>query len=57
MIPDDEGLNMIRANGTIRWFRQAKNRFKKYFIMGVRFRDLREEDKEKLLRLWRKYKD
>jgi hypothetical protein len=57
LIPDEDDLNMIRANGTIRWFKQAKTKYKKYFIMGVQFRELRDEDKEKLFRLWRKYKD
>jgi c-di-GMP-binding flagellar brake protein YcgR len=57
LIPDDEDLNLIRANGTIRWFRQAKSRYKKYFIMGVHFKELRDEDKEKLVRLWKKYKE
>lgn len=57
LIPDEDDLNMIRANGTIRWFKQVKGKYKKYFIMGVQFKELREEDKEKLFRLWRKYKD
>jgi len=56
LIPDEENLNLIKANGTIRWFKQAKSRYKKFFMMGVEFKDLREEDKEKLFRLWRKYK-
>lgn len=57
LIPDEDSLNLIRANGTIRWFKQAKSAQKKYFIIGVQFKELREEDKEKLFRLWRKYKD
>lgn len=56
LIPDEESLNMIRASGTIKWFRQVKGRYKKYFLIGVHFRELRDEDKEKLFRLWRKYK-
>ena len=56
LIPDEESINLIRANGTIKWFRQVKGRYKKYFIIGVHFRELKEDDRAKLLRLWRKYK-
>ena len=55
LIPDEAGLNLIRANGTIKWFRQVKGRCKKYFIIGVHFRDLPEDDKAKMVRLWKKY--
>lgn len=55
LIPDEEGLNLIRANGTIKWFKQVKGRSKKYFIMGVNFRDLGEDNRQKLVRLWKKY--
>ena len=57
LIPDEESLNLIRASGTIKWFRQVKGRHKKYFIIGVHFRELKEDDRSKLLRLWRKYKE
>ena len=56
LIPDENNLNMIRASGTIKWFKQAKGKGKKYFIIGVHFRELRDEDKKKIFRLWRKYK-
>lgn len=56
LIPDEESLNLIRADGAIKWFRQVKGKYKKYFIIGVKFRNLRDDDKKKLLRLWRKYK-
>ena len=56
LIPDEENLNLIRANGTIKWFKQIKGRYKKYFIIGVHFRDLPEDEKQKLIRLWKKYK-
>ena len=56
LIPDEEGLNLIRANGTIKWFKQVKGKYKKYFIIGVNFRDLVQDDKEKLIRLWKKYR-
>jgi hypothetical protein len=56
LIPDEDGLNLIRANGTIKWFKQVKGKYKKYFIIGVNFRDLVQDDKEKLIRLWKKYK-
>ena len=55
LIPDEEHLNLIRANGTVKWFKQAKGVSKKYFIIGVHFKDLPDEDKEKLIRLWKKY--
>ena len=57
LIPDEENLNLIRANGTIKWFKQVKGRYKKYFLIGVHFKELRSEDKEKIFRLWRKYKE
>ena len=56
LIPDESSLNMIRANGTIKWFKQVKGRYKKYFMIGVHFRDLSVDDKEKLVKLWRKYR-
>lgn len=55
LIPDEGGLNLIRANGTIKWFKQVKGRHKKYFVMGVNFRSLAEDDKSKLIRLWKRY--
>lgn len=56
LIPDEESINMIRANGTIKWFKQVKGLYKKYFVIGVNFRELKEDDRTKLLRLWKKYK-
>lgn len=55
LIPDESGLNLIRANGTIKWFKQIKGRYKKYFMIGVHFRDMSEDDKKKLLKLWKRY--
>jgi len=57
LIPDESGLNMVKANGTIKWFKQVKGTYKKYFIMGVNFRDMEEADKDVLLNLWKKYKE
>jgi c-di-GMP-binding flagellar brake protein YcgR len=57
LIPEEGVLNLIRASGTIKWFRQVKGRNKKYFLIGVQFKELRPEDKEKIFRLWRKYKE
>jgi len=56
LIPDKESLNLLRANGTIKWFKQVKGKHKKYFLIGVHFRDLTSDCKQKLLRLWKKYK-
>lgn len=56
LIPDENGLNLLRANGTIKWFKQVKGRHKKYFIIGVSFRELTQDCRQKLLRLWKKYK-
>jgi len=55
LIPDEENLNLIRANGTIQWFKQIKGKHHKCFLMGVHFRDLASDDKSKLVRLWKKY--
>jgi hypothetical protein len=56
LITDSEILNLIRASGTIKWFKQVKGKYKKYFIIGVNFRNLSQVDKDKLIRLWKKYK-
>jgi len=56
LIPDEHGLNLLKANGTIKWFKQTKSKYKKFFIIGVNFRDLTKDDKTKLIRLWRTYK-
>jgi len=56
LIPDEASLNLIRVNGEIRWFKQIKGKYKKYFVIGVQFRDISPDDKEKLIRLWKKYK-
>lgn len=56
LIPDEANLNLIRANGEIKWFKQVKGPYKKYFIIGVHFRDISSDDKEKLIRLWKKYR-
>lgn len=56
LIPDEEDLNLIRATGTIKWFKQIKGEHKKFFIIGVNFRDVGEDNKQKLIRLWKKYK-
>lgn len=55
LIPDDTGLNLIRVNGSVKWFRQIKGKYKKYFIMGVFFRDVDGEDKKKLMNVWKNY--
>ena len=56
LIPDEMNLNLIRATGTIKWFKQIKGKYRKYFIIGVHFRDLPEDEREKLVRLWKKYR-
>lgn len=56
LIPDEASLNLIRANGEIKWFKQIKGQCKKYFVIGVHFRDISPDDKAKLVRLWKKYK-
>ena len=57
LIPDEENLNLIRANGVIKWFKEVKGKYKKYFVMGVHFNDIPSADKQKLVNLWRKYGD
>lgn len=56
LIPDQSGLNLIRATGNIKWFKQVKGKHKKYFVIGVHFRDLPEDEKSKLIRLWKTYR-
>lgn len=55
LIPDAEGLNLIKANGTIKWVREVKGKFKKYFMIGVNFRKILPRDFAKLTKLWKKY--
>lgn len=55
LIPDEAGINLIKANGTIKWFKQVKGKYKKYFMIGVHFRDIPPEDRLKLVKLWKKY--
>ncbi|MGB2879071.1 MAG: PilZ domain-containing protein, partial [Candidatus Omnitrophota bacterium] len=56
LIPDAKGLNLIKANGTVKWVKQVKGKYKKYFVIGVNFRDLAESDRKKLVSLWKKYR-
>ena len=56
LIPDETGLNMIRANGSVRWFKQMKGPHKKYFVIGVQFGEMEDTEKDKLVKLWKKYK-
>jgi len=56
LIPDETGLNLIKANGTIKWFKEVKGKYKKYFVIGVHFRDLEDRSKDILINLWKKYK-
>ena len=55
LMPDVEGLNCISAGGTIKWFKQIKGKYKRYFQIGVCFRNLPTAEKKKLARLWKKY--
>jgi hypothetical protein len=55
LIPDRDSLNLIKANGTIKWFKSVKGKYKKYFVMGVHFKELADADKTKLQDLWKKY--
>jgi hypothetical protein len=56
LFPDKDGLNLIKANGVIKWIKQVRGKYKKYFVLGVYFRDLAREDRNKLLTLWKKYR-
>ncbi len=56
LIPEKENLNLIKANGTIKWFKQVKGKSKKYFIVGVDFTGLSKEDTVKMIKLWKKYR-
>jgi len=55
LIPDENGLNLLKANGTIKWFKEVKGKDKKFFVIGVHFRDISSEDRNILLRLWKNY--
>jgi c-di-GMP-binding flagellar brake protein YcgR len=55
LIPDENGLNLIKANGSVKWFRQVKGKYKKYFMIGVCFREIERADKKKLISLWKRY--
>lgn len=55
LMPDEGGMNLVRANGSVKWFRQVKEKNKKSFVMGVCFRDITPDDREKLMHLWKTY--
>ncbi|MFH1847453.1 MAG: PilZ domain-containing protein [Candidatus Omnitrophota bacterium] len=57
LIPDQKKLNSINATGTIKWFKQIKGKYKDFFVMGVHFGTMSKTDKEKLLKLWKKYSE
>ena len=55
LIPDADSLNIIKASGIIKWFKEVKGKYKKYFQIGVSFKNLAITEKKKLVRLWKKY--
>ena len=55
LIPDAEILNTISADGTIKWFKQIQGKYKRYFQLGVCFRNLPVAEKKNLTKLWKKY--
>lgn len=57
LIPEENNLNLIKANGTIKWFKSVKGKYKKYFLIGVHFKELDGDNRNKLLALWKKYYD
>lgn len=52
LMPDRDNLYRIKANGTIKWFKQIEGKYKKYFIIGIKFEELSKTDRTKLLNLW-----
>ena len=55
LIPDEKKLNLINTKGNIVWFEPIKGKYKKYFMIGVKFEGFEKGDKKKIVRLWRKY--
>ena len=55
LIPDADTLNVIKASGIIKWFKEIKGKYEDYFQLGIAFKNLGITEKKKLTRLWKKY--
>ena len=55
LIPDADTLNIIKASGIIKWFKEIKGKYKNYFQLGIGFKNLGITEKKKLTRLWKMY--
>jgi len=55
-IPDAGNVNMIKANGDIKWLKKVVGKHRQYFTMGICFSSLDDDGRNKLLKLWNKYK-
>ncbi len=53
IFPEKEELNLIKANGTVKWVRQVKRSGGKYFVIGVHFKEISSREKQKITKLWR----
>ncbi len=54
--PEKSDLNLLKANGTIKWVKQLRRPDGKYFIIGVHFREASGNEKEKITRLWKTHR-
>lgn len=56
LFPEKEDLNLLKANGTVKWVKQTKTPGGKYFLIGVHFREATIKEKEKITKLWKTHR-
>jgi hypothetical protein len=56
LFPEKQDLNLIKANGTVKWVKQVKRPDGKYFIVGVHFREASAREKAKITKLWKTHR-
>ena len=57
LFPERSDLNLVKANGTVKWVKQVKTSEGKYFLIGVHFREASSEEKGKITKLWKTHRE
>jgi len=56
LFPEEKDLNLVKANGTVKWVKQVKAPGGKYFLIGVHFLEAGDREKEKITKLWKSHR-
>lgn len=56
LFPDKNGLNLVKAHGTVKWVKQVKSPEGKYFLIGVHFKEATKQEREKITKLWKTHR-